>query len=410
MRWTPILFALLLATAGCVGDPTSENESSEDGTPSQTEPDTRTVERTLTFNAGLEDPQAGGGRLDASWTAHFDPGIVALEVDLSWNEDTNSFGLETELPDGEVHETPPPGMPTATGVEDDVPTPGGGAYTFHLTAAEGPVLPDNVTVEAHATIEVAAPSTDGATPPVRTEQVGDAWRAEIRYHDNGTVGGDARLSVETVNGGIEHDGAAGGGEATVLVWGRADTEETAIERARSVQVTLSVAEDGITAHAEAEEWENRGAEVDTGVPASTTVDAELGTTNGGIELVSTSASSLDAGTTNGEIAGELTSRGPVGLSTTNGGVSVDVSPTESLELDVSTTNGEVELGLLETDQIAYEVDASTTNGAISEQMDQAHLEGSDEQATLVTENGDGRQIQVTGSTSTTNGPIAFLGR
>lgn len=409
MRWIPILCALLLATAGCVGDPTSEDNSSEDGTPQETDPDSRTVERTLTFEGEIEEPQAGGERLDESWGVRLDPGLVALEVDLAWTEQTNGFGLETELPDGDVHETQPPEDPTATEVEDEVPAVGGGSYTFHLTAADGPVLPDNVTLRAHATIELVDPPDGEQTPPVQTQEEGDEWRAEIRYHETGSVGENARVDVGTVNGGIEHDGSAGGGEATVIAWGRGDTEEQAAERARSIQVTVEVAEDGITARAEADDWEHRGASVDTGVPSSTTVDAELSTTNGGVDLVSTTASSLSAQTTNGAIEGDLTTRGPVETSTTNGEIAMDVSPTESLEIDASTTNGQIELGLLETSDIAYEIDASTTNGAISEQMEEAHLEGDDEHATLITDDGDGRPVQVTGSTSTTNGEIGFVG-
>jgi hypothetical protein len=44
-------------------------------------------------------------------------------------------------------------------------------------------------------------------------------------------------------------------------------------------------------------------------------------------------------------------------------------------------------------------------------MDEAELERQGEgQATLVTENGEARPIQVTGETDTTNGAITFQGR
>lgn len=413
MRLGTVAMAMLLVTAGCLGS-TDSNEVFGQDDPSDQPQKGEIVERTIVFTADLEQPDAGGDRLGVEWGTRLGTGLLGLEVELSWTEQANRFGLETERPDGTVHKTSPPEMPGPTSIEGNVTEAEPGRYSFYLTAAEGIVLPDNVTLKADATFRIVdgSPVVDGGTiqGPLRTERTDDGWRAEIRYHANGSASTRMTVDVDTTNGGISHSGNADQARATVLAWGRADTEDKAIERVRSIRVDLTVDSGEVVAHAEAPEWRKRGASVQTGVPSSTTTDARLDTTNGQISLSNAIVDGLVADTTNGGVQGTVTGAGDLLMDTTNGRIDVDLNPTGDTSLTADTTNGGIDLGLTETDDIAYEIHASTTNGDITEQMDEAHLEGSDDEATLVTENGQGRPIQVTGDVGTTNGHISFVGR
>jgi DUF4097 and DUF4098 domain-containing protein YvlB len=404
MRWEVLVLAAVALAAGCIGSFDAEEASDDDGElasaeAEETEPET--VERTLVFEDDVA-PAVAMGRPGTSWSTTIGPHPVSMELELSWNETANGFGLEVEHPNGDTHEIPAPEDPTATSVTGEIPDPGAGTYSFHVTA-EGPVAPDHARLEAHVVQRVAGDQ------PVTVRKTGDGYRAEITYEATGDVGQQVQATVDTVNGAIKASSTDGGDQAdvTVVAWAEADTREQARERARSIAVTT----DEILARAEAENWENRGASADIGVPAATTVDGELDTTNGAIAIDGLDVGDLAADTTNGAITGGLAGEGSLVFDTTNGGVDVAFTPTGDSEVEADTTNGAIQLALAEDADTGYEIDASTTNGRITEDMEEASLQGSEEEeATLVTEGFADRSIQVTGETDTTNGEIHFGSR
>ncbi len=416
MRWKALGIIIAVAFAGgCIAGMDPGQDPAET-TPASSEEESREeIVEAFVFQEQIEQPQLGGDRLDADWPAELGEGLTELTLELSWGQETNSLGVEVETPEG-VHQVGPPQDPMATSIQGEVPNPTPGPFTFHLTSSEGAVLMDEARLEVEATFLVpldgeARIETDATTRgPVNVEETGEGYRAWVTYEGQAPASDSMEVSVDTVNGEVHHAGASEDAEGLVTAWARGDTPEQAKQRLEDIDVDLLVQEDRIEATASAPDWEDRGAGVDTGVPASTTIQGTFSTTNGGILFDQARVNDASASTTNGPVEGTITGQGSLGFDTTNGAIDVAFTPTASSSLDAHTTNGGVELSLNEDEDTGYRIDASTTNGAISENMDEASLSGSDEQATLETNGYDSRSVQVTGTAGTTNGNVHFASR
>lgn len=404
MRWAWLL-GLLVLTAGCVGGAGGDDVTSRSTEEPGEDVATREVTREYVFEADVDRAATGDGRIEGvEWLAPFSENLVALELSMTWEESANAFGLDVEgATDRSIAPEQDPTSASLSASFDAEPGP----YAFYPTR-EGPVANDTLQLAVTATFEIPegeAASVEGCTE-VQTRHTHEGWRATFTCEATGPVSEAKDATLDTTNGAIAVDGGADETRATVEVWAEADSEQAARERARSVHVTVRVTEAELVAKAEAPSWENRGADAYVGVQQAR-LDGEADTTNGPIELAAVETHGFRADTTNGPIVGGLTGSGDIRLDTTNGEIDVAFTPEADAEVAADTTNGPVRLSLAETDEIAYTIDASTTNGQITESMDQAHLEGSDDEATLVTDDGDDRPIQVTGVADATNGPIHF---
>lgn len=407
MRWAWVLGVLVL-TAGCLSGAGEETRLSPQEAEQLDEEETEEIERTFVFEADVQ-ASAGDGRIDGiEWPAPLGPGLTAIELELVWEQGTHNFGVDVEGPtDAQIG---PERDPTSAELSAEFPNAAAGSYAFYPTL-EGAVASDSLTLTVTATFVVPEDeslSLAGCTD-IETRQTADGWRASFACQASGPTSSAKRLAADTVNGEVAIDGADEGALAAVNVWARGTSEEQARQRAATIDVTVRVTEDGIVARAEAPDWEDRGADVDVGVEEAT-LTGRADTTNGPIEFSDVRTDGIEADTTNGPIRGDLTGGGDLAFDTTNGPIEVAITPEDAMGIEADTTNGAIELGLTETSQIAYSIDAETTNGRITEDMDEAHLEGEEDDARLVTEDGESRPIQVTGDTDTTNGGIHFDGR
>lgn len=438
MRVRVVLLALAVATAGCLdAGPSSDAppEGEESGDPEPGNPAPRVVTRTFVYegnvSAGTE-----GGPVGVNGTVVLGSGLQGVTLELAWTQASNAFEARGDPPAGdEVTATSDaPAGGTSASAEADDPAPG--LWRFSVLA-EGSHLPDRVRLFVNATWRLPGPADaaggDAAPGPVQAERTGSGWRAWRDYHANGTVGDAVEVTADTANGAanlsaggpeVSTESGAGPGDPSVQpetrdgdtarvrvhVWAHADTEQRARERVQSVNVTVEVAGDRVRVNPQAPEWQQRGADVDVALPADTRSRLDLETTNGPVNARAADARQARLETTNGPIHAGIRGQGSIGLETTNGPLVAALVPTADVELDAASTNGPVQLGLQETDEIGYTIDAETSNDRITEDMDEAELEGSEEEATLRTRNAGERPIQVTGTAGTTNGNVHFQGR
>lgn len=418
MRSAVFGLALLVLAAGCLGAGMSSEEEprSEEAQPNQAFDEVVRVEQPYVFTGTVEGPQPGGDRVGVSWSPEFRAGLVGLELAFSWGEAVNAFGVQVERPDGSLHEVGP-GSGVSTGVDGEVPEVWPGAYSFFVFADDGVVVPDEVRLEATAVYEVvrvsgeaAGPSEETVEDAVQVVETNDGYRAWVDYQAQGDAMDRMSVRGDTVNGEVVLHGASETAEAFVHAWARGVSEDEARERVLTIDVEVRVDGDQVRAVASAPEWDDRGADVRTGVPSSTIATGVLGTTNGAVAFDQARVDGVEASTTNGAIGGSLSGEGSIRLGTTNGAIELVLTPAGSMILDASTTNGGLSFVLAEGDPIGYRLDASVSNGEITEDMREASLSGSDEDATLETTGFEDRTVQVTGNVGSTNGEIRFEGR
>lgn len=430
MRARAVVLAMLILTTGCLGagDPDAESRDDEDDSPPE-QRSTRTFEREIVYEgevtAGAEDRA-----VDVGGSTILGAGLDSVSVDLSWQRVTNDFQAHVQPPAGEeviVASDAPIGTEASAEIDDVEP----GLWRFSVSV-EGSHVPDEVRLEITAlwvlsTTDVRV-EAGAANTSVQTEQRGDDWFAWQERYENDTVGQTVRATVDATNGPINlsagtppNGDEAGFGDTDrqdaeghlayvrVLSWARADTESEALERVRSIDVSITIDEDTVQVGTDAPSWEHRGTDVDVLLPSDVQVTPSLDTTNGGVSLQAADVLDADLDTTNGPVQANIGASGNLRLDTTNGPIYAAIFPTSDAELEVDTTNGPAQLQLHEASHIGYIVDAETTNGQITESMDEAELEGSSDEATLRTEQADSRDVQVTGSVDTTNGNIHFQG-
>ena len=177
---------------------------------------------------------------------------------------------------------------------------------------------------------------------------------------NFDVTGTADLDVHTSNGRVTVRGAEGETRVTVVATLRSRGDSMIAAANRVAQIVVEMIHDGnhvvLRYNAAAHPWDVRrysGVDFDITVPA--TVDADVETSNGRIE-VSDAVGILELDTSNGAI--EISDVvGEVDAATSNGTIAIDGF--EGV-LDLTTTNGRIEM----EDAVAA-VDAYTSNGLIS---------------------------------------------
>ncbi len=435
-----ITLTLVLLLSACLG-PASEEFNNEFGD-QFSEPAMEVVTETRSFDGEVEDPGLllESTRVSPEWTFTLEPGSSNLELELQWGSFVNDYTFVLERPDGVakhgldsdvMEEVPGDSFEYGLNLSDATP----GEYTAYLVA-EGILVEDTFSLDARWEMLVGIDEGETGTgnlTAVTFEKQGDAWQATLPYRSAGDVTDPLTLDVDTFNGRVEvvhtSDEKA---TAWIHAWARADSKERAEELTRSLDITLTVGEDHLKAHAkegretDRNESESVGATVYLEVPVG--VEGSIKTGNGGIELDGLTVSDLDVKSSNGGITADLetsgsllldTSNGPIDaalvgsgdikLDTSNGPIDLDLEPTGTTSLDVDSSNGGLELNLEESSDIGYELDASTGNGKITEQMDEASLEGEDKEATLRTSDLDSRSILVTGNVETSNGSVKFIG-
>jgi len=367
-----------------------------------------------------------GGEV-AAWELTYEAVVLDLEATLTWLNATNRFSLEVTTPSGATETTAAPADLNARTVEADIKDLSGGTYRFAVRSG-GVAIPDKVTLEVRYKRVAEAIAGETITDlPVQTKREGAHWIATIAYSATGAVGESAEADVRGANG-VVAIGKAADAQAVLnmVAWARADSEEDAIERVRGIDVSLRLASDRIEGHGSAESWNNRGVHVGLYVPAGTTLTGAVDSSNGPVEVkdvtlesfkVSSSngpmefhgvvARDLTGDTSNGPISGEVRAAGTLHLDTSNGPFELTVRPTDDLQLVLDTSNGPVDLQLEERRDVAYDLDVGTSNGRIKVEMEEASYQGDKTDGRVRTNNGAGRDVQVTGTVDTSNGPVTI---
>lgn len=423
MRALPaLLVTIAILLAGCLGatDPSSTADPGD-----AADEASETITEELRFSADVQASVHTTETVqDYGWSYAAPAGVQEIDLELSWDEPANGFGLEVDAPK-DTQRQDPPEDPAATSLSMSVDDPTEGSFGFKLVRPPGADAPDSVQLEA-TVVRLEGPG--GASGSLEVRQEGDHWVAEMIYGASGPAGDEMTAEVSVANGDVRAETAGDQAEVNVTAWARAETRDEAVERVREIDVTATVEGDRIVGKARVDDgqWDDRGAHADVRTPAR--LSGSLATSNGPIDLVGldggqltaeTSNGAVDAtgtfhgtlslGTSNGPVTGEVAVHDDLDVGTSNGPIDLDVTPEASLTLDATSSNGGIDLGLTETSEIAYEIQAQTSNGQITEEMDEAHLEGGDESATLRTEDGDGRPIQVTGNVGTSNDDVHFEG-
>lgn len=92
-------------------------------------------------------------------------------------------------------------------------------------------------------------------------------------------------------------------------------------------------------------------------------DIDISTSNGALVFEDVTADEVDADTSNGAVRGTL--EAPVTfIGTSNGGISLELPSTESGRYVLKTSNAGVDLRLSSSSSVGYDLDLSTSNGAI----------------------------------------------
>lgn len=430
MRVRTLLLALLVASAGCLGSNPAQDDPEDDEQPRQPPASTQRVERTFVFEgdveAGTESRPVG-----PNGTKILGSGLVSLDLELTWNTSTNDFQAKAHGPQGSTTTTPP--SPASSQASASVEEASSGLWRFEVVA-EGPHAPDQVRLEVTAAWELPSDvAGEGALSgePIETERRGDEWLAWRSGQFEGEVGEEVGVSANASNGRLnlstgevspQREDSSGssssqptvGGEDQALVrvevWARGDTEQQARERVRSVNVSVTITPSRIEVQPWVRNWQHRGVDVDVAVPEDRTTTPELEVSNGEVNVRSAQVQGAELATTNGVVRASMDVAGEILFETTNGEIQADLAPQGQTHLLAETVNGDIELGLEENSDVGYRIEAETTNGRVSESMDEATFEGSNQEGVLRTENLEQRSIRVNGTVETVNAAIAFQGR
>jgi len=171
-------------------------------------------------------------------------------------------------------------------------------------------------------------------------------------------------------------------------------------------------------------WRRLSIDVSVTLPEEAVTDLDLGSTNGAITLADVQGGTLNLGTTNGNLEFEQVYAESITGTTTNGRIEGVV---EAADMDASTTNGVIELGLpsgrsgdyrLSTTNgnvgitvspsqgVGYDLDLSTSNGSVD--IGLSGLEYTRDTRThkeARTVGFSGKGVQITLTASTTNGSV-----
>lgn len=133
--------------------------------------------------------------------------------------------------------------------------------------------------------------------------------------------------------------------------------------------------------------------------------AILDTSNGMIEFDGLEAVVIDASTSNGKITGLLQGE-EVDLSTSNGSVDLNLPCTISGEYKIDTSNGGISITVPDAGNIGYDIDADTSLGNINVNLDNLdYTRNEDKHVSAKTEGYDSRAIQIVLEVETSIGGI-----
>ena len=178
------------------------------------------------------------------------------------------------------------------------------------------------------------------------------------------------VDLGTLNGGIKVTGGAEGSWRMVATLTTKASSRAAAEAAdRDLTFAWSHMDGGshfLEGKAEFEGRHNdvqRGADIEVVMPRSLVLRLVADTTNGGVTVSGVRTDGLSADTTNGGITvdADVTQ---VTLDTTNGGIDAKLRPTASGRITLDTTNGRIGLVLPEGETLGYDLEGSTTNGEV----------------------------------------------
>lgn len=171
-------------------------------------------------------------------------------------------------------------------------------------------------------------------------------------------------------------------------------------------------------------WNRITVNVAVSLPADATVDLEVQTTNGAIKTNDLSGDVLTLTSTNGDIVFEGVEATTIHASTTNGGIEgavqatdmtadstngrIDLSlpSTRSGSYDLGTTNGDIEVTVVPSDDVGFDLDLRTSNGSLTSNLGGLTYETNTSKRKVAhTEGFDARSVKIETSASTTNGDV-----
>lgn len=152
-----------------------------------------------------------------------------------------------------------------------------------------------------------------------------------------------------------------------------------------------------------------GASYQVVLPAWTTLDVVIATTNGAVSVSDFRMDGIDVKTTNGAIA--VVGDAPAAtLVTENGAIDAALMPTASGRYAMKTTNGKITLGVPEDRSRGYDASAKTTNGNVEFELEDGETSETNapasSTATFKTDGYESRAIQTQIEAETTNGSIS----
>jgi hypothetical protein len=134
-------------------------------------------------------------------------------------------------------------------------------------------------------------------------------------------------------------------------------------------------------------------------------EMQLYTSNGAFSLNNVYTESIHAETSNGAISGDLEAPDAY-FSTSNGAIDITLPCTTTGEYFLRTSNGQVDLRVSSSSDVGYDLDSSTSNGAIN--IDLPNLEYSVDRRTSKearTLGFEGKEVQITIDVRSSNGDM-----
>jgi hypothetical protein len=172
-------------------------------------------------------------------------------------------------------------------------------------------------------------------------------------------------------------------------------------------------------------WSRVSVNVAVTLPADATVDLDIQTTNGGIKMEDLTGSMLTLSTTNGDVAFDGVEADTISASTTNGRISGSVQAADmtadttngviSLSLPctrtgsygLETTNGNVDVTVVPSGDVGFDLDASTSSGGATLDLSGLTYETSTSRHKVAhTEGYETKPVQIEIDASTTNGNVS----
>lgn len=144
------------------------------------------------------------------------------------------------------------------------------------------------------------------------------------------------------------------------------------------------------------------------LPAWLLLDVTADSSNGAITLTGLRTSRIEADTSNGAILLHAEVK-DVTADTSNGAIEAVLRPTASGTLQFDTSNGQIQLALVEDAAHGYDLAADTSNGRVTIELRDGDLDQDKTSATFRTSGYETRRIQTKVALDTSNGAIHVTG-